>query len=376
MKTPLAWRNVLHSKARSVIALCGVSFCILLIFMQLNFYGAAATNATQIYDALDFDLVVLSPQYIYLAHPGTFPRGRLEQLRALDGVQSVIPVWSDLGEWRNPETRVSWHILALGFEPAQRPFRDDSLNDQIPLLVSPDNALIDSVSRPEHGHLGPGVSSELRHHRIRIVGRYRIGGGFLAGATLVTSRDTFLRAVDFASADEPNLGLVTLAPGVSPTLAAEEAKKRLWPVATALTRAELAASERHYWLKIKPIGLMFTSGIVIAFLAGAVVLYQLLTSEVQNRLREYATLKALGYGDRYVYGTIVRQAVIFCGVGFGPAFLVAVGLNFLLRTDAMVPVDMTLSRVISVFLLTSAMCLSATFLAARKLRQADPADLF
>lgn len=376
MKTPLAWRNILHSKVRSVIALGGVSFCILLIFMQLGFYGAAATNATQVYDALDFDLLVISRQYTYLAHPRKFPRGRLEQLRAVDGVQSVIPVWSDVGEWRNPETRVSWHILALGVEPRQRPFRDDRLNEQLAVLTSPDNALIDSVSRPEHGHLGPGVSSELQHHRIRIVGRYRIGGGFLAGATLVTSRDTFLRAFALASPDEANLGLVKLAPGVSPARAAREAQKRLWPVATAVRRAELAGTERYYWLKIKPIGLMFTSGIAVAFLAGAVVLYQVLASEVQNRLREYATLKALGYGDRYVYGTIVRQAVIFCGIGFGPALLVALGLNFLIRTQAMVPVSMTLTRVTSVLLLTAAMCLVATLLAVHKLRQAEPADLF
>src|SRR5437773_11861146 len=99
---------------------------------------------------------------------------------------------------------------------------------------------------------------------------------------------------------------------------------------------------------------MFTSGVLVAFIAGAVILYQVLTSEVQNRLREYATLKALGYGDRYVYGTIVRQAVIFCGVGFGPAFLGSLGLNLLIRTDAMVPVSMTLTRVISVLLLTFA----------------------
>jgi len=376
MKTPLAWRNILHSKVRSIIALCGISFCILLIFMQLGFYGAAETNATQIYDALDFDLVVHSPQYIYLAHPGTFPRGRLEQLRSIDGVQSVIPVWSDVGEWRNPDTRVSWHIFALGLEPAQRPFRDEALDEQLPLLITPDDALVDSVSRPEHGHLVPGVTSELQHHRIRIVGRYSIGGGFLAGSTLIVSRDTFLRAFERASANEPTIGLVKLAPGTSSARLVQEANKILWPVATALTREELSAADRHYWLKIKPIGLMFTSGVLIALLAGGVVLYQVLASEVQNRLREYATLKALGYGDRHVYGVIVRQALIFCGIGFAPAFVFALSLNALLRTQAMVPVTMAPSRVISVLLLTSAMCLSATFLALRKLRRADPADLF
>jgi putative ABC transport system permease protein len=377
MKTPLAWRNVLQSKARSVIALCGISFAILLIFMQLGFYGAAGRSATQIYDAFDFDLLVLSTQYVFIAHPAQFPRDRLEQIRAIEGVVSVIPIWLARGEWRNPETREQWHILTLGVEPKQPPFRDQTLNDQLPLLVMPDNALIDSISRPQHGHLAPGVTSEVDHHRIRIVGRYSIGGGFVAGATLITGRDTFVKVFNGTSTvDQTNIGLVKLAPGISPRVVAVEVKKRLWPVATAVTRSELAGAEQRFWLKVKPIGIMFTSGVLVAFVAGAVVLYQVLASEVQNRLREYATLKALGYDTGFIYGVVVRQALIFSGLGFVPAFVFARGLYFLLRTQAMVPVAMELSRVAGVFLLTAMMCLSATFFALRKLREADPADLF
>ena len=376
MRTPLAWRNVLQSKVRSVIALCGISFAILLIFMQLGFYAAAGSSATQVYDALDCDLLVLSTQYVFIARPAQFPRDRLEQIRALNGVESVVPIWLAVGEWRNPETREQWHILTLGVEPKQPPFWDQTLNDQLPLLTIPDNALIDSISRPQHGHLAPGVDSEVEHHRIRIVGRYSVGGGFVAGATLITSRDTFVKVFNGTSVDKPSAGLVKLAPGISARAVAVEMNKRLWPVATAVTRSELANRERRFWLKVKPIGIMFTSGVLVAFVSGAVILYQVLASEVQNRLREYATLKALGYDSGFVYGVVVRQALIFSGLGFVPAFVFALGLYFLLRTQAMVPVAMELSRVAGVFFLTAVMCLSATFLAVRKLRQADPADLF
>jgi putative ABC transport system permease protein len=116
--------------------------------------------------------------------------------------------------------------------------------------------------------------------------------------------------------------------------------------------------------------------VLVAFAAGAVILYQVLASEVQNRLREYATLKALGYDTGFVYGIVVRQALLFAGLGFIPAFFLALVLYSLMRTQAMVPVTMELTRVIGVFLLTSMMCLSATFLAIRKLRGADPAELF
>ena len=376
MKTPLAWRNVAQSKIRSIIALCGISFAILLIFMQLGFYAAAGASATNVYDALDFDILVRSPQYVYLAHAAQFPRNRFEQLRAIPGVAAVMPVWIGLGEWRNVESRKRWNLMTIGIDPAQQPFREAAVNDQLPLLKMPDTALGDSLSRPEQGPVGPGINSEVQHHRIRIVGQYAIGAGFVAGATAVTGRETFLQVFKEATRDQISLGLVKLAPESSPDAVAVEMRKRLSPVATAVTRAELSTEEKQYWLNVKPIGIMFSSGVLVAFAAGAVILYQVLASEVQNRLREYATLKALGYGNGYVYGIVLRQALIFSLLGFIPAFLVATLLYFLLRTQALVPVAMEFSRAAGVFSLTALMCLSATFLAVRKLREADPADLF
>jgi putative ABC transport system permease protein len=376
MRTPLAWRNVAHKKFRSIIALCGISFAILLVFMQLGFYAAAGTSATSVYEALDFDVLVLSPQYVFVAHPADFPRPRLEEARSIDGVESIVPVWIGFGEWRNPGTRERWNILVLGVEPEKRPFRDPAVNDLLPRLIPRDTALSDLLARPEQGNPTPGVTSEVQHHRIRIVGQYAIGGGFVAGATLTVGRETFLEVFPQAAGDRVNLGLVKIAQGASPRAVAEKIKTRLWPGATALIRSDRAEAEQNFWLNIKPIGIMFTSGVLVAFAAGAVILYQVLASEVQNRMREYATLKALGYETRFVYGIVVRQALIFSGLGFIPAFFLALTLYFLLRTQAMIPVTMEWTRVFGVFLLTSVMCLSASFLAIRKLRRADPAELF
>ncbi|MFL6536948.1 MAG: ABC transporter permease DevC [Chthoniobacterales bacterium] len=375
MKTPLAWRNVTQAKVRSLIALCGISFAILLIFMQLGFYGAAGTTATNVYEALDFDLLLISPQYVFVARAAEFPRNRLEQVRGIDGVESVAPVWSAMGEWRNIESRERWNIFTLGVEPAERSFRNAAANE-LPLLKVTDTVLTDLASRPQHGPLGTGVTSEVQNHRVHVVGRYAIGAGFLAGATMITGRDTFMRIFPDASPERISLGLVRLKPGVSPDSVAAETRKRVWPAAMVVTRREAARGEQHFWLKVEPIGIMFTSGVLVALIAGAVILYQVLASEVQNRQREYATLKALGYGDSYVYGVVVRQAVIFAGLGFVPAFFFSLALYALLRTRALVPVSMEFSRAASVLFLTGLMCLSATFLAIRKLRAADPADLF
>ena len=376
MKTPLAWRNVAHGRIRSLVALGGISFVILLVFMQLGFYAAARNSATQLFDALDFDVLVLSRQYIFLAQPAGFPRSLLEQAEATTGVASTVPVWVELGDWRNAETGEPWNILVLGVEPGLRSFRDSAVNDQIAALKISDNILIDERSRPQHGRLDVGVRSEIGGHRIRIVGRYRIGVGFVAGASAVASRETFQAVFPEASLDRINLGLVKVIPGQSPRAVAAEINRRLWPVAAAFTRADAGAAEQRYWLREKPIGVMFTSGVLVAFLVGAVVLYQVLMSEVQKRLREYATLKALGYGQGYLYRTVFQQALLFATLGYVPAFFLALGLYFLLRTRGLVPVTMEFSSAAGVALLTLLMCLGATALALRKLRTIDPADLF
>jgi hypothetical protein len=59
---------------------------------------------------------------------------------------------------------------------------------------------------------------------------------------------------------------VVLLPDVPSELEAvvREVNRTLWPEATAVTRADLARAERRFWLEVKPIGIMFTSGVLVA----------------------------------------------------------------------------------------------------------------
>ena len=40
MKIPLAWLNLWHDKTRSLVAIAGVAFAVILILMQLGFLGS------------------------------------------------------------------------------------------------------------------------------------------------------------------------------------------------------------------------------------------------------------------------------------------------------------------------------------------------
>src|SRR6516225_7826194 len=100
MNIPLALLNLLHQKVRTLVAVGGVAFAIILLFMQLGFYGSAEASATVFLENLDFDILLTSPDYLDISRPGTFPRSRVYQALAVDGVADGAPLYLNFNFWR------------------------------------------------------------------------------------------------------------------------------------------------------------------------------------------------------------------------------------------------------------------------------------
>src|SRR5438046_1254661 len=153
-RTPLARLNLLHERTRTLVAVAGVAFAALLIFVQLGFLGAVRATATLVYDRLDFDVAVVSAEYQDLIRAGTFPRDRLPRVRALPGVAAVRRLSVSGQQWLNPEDedRGRRRILVLGVDPADAPLDHPELTpDVLGRLRLPDTVLIDRQSRQEFG---------------------------------------------------------------------------------------------------------------------------------------------------------------------------------------------------------------------------------
>lgn len=376
MRTPLAWRNTMHNKVRTFAALCGVAFAILLVFMQLGFYDSCSTSATMVYDLLEFDVVISSPQYVHLRKPGTIPRVRLRQASAVPGVSRVYPLFAFDAEWRNPTTFFLRELFVLGVQPSDRIFKNRRINDLLPEIVRPGTALMDEIAQPLFGPHSPGTVAEVNGRQVEIVGSYRQGTGFIAGAAIIVSEGTFHRIMGGYPVNRPHLGLVKLEPGADADAVVAKLRERLPSDVVVRTRAELSKSEKHYFIDVKPVGFMFKSGVLIGFLVGAVILYQILASEITNHLREFATLKAIGYGPGYLNGLVMKQGVYFALLGFLPALILSVGLYWIVRVAAKLPMYLTADRVVFVLVFSIVMCAVSGMLAIRKLSAADPADLF
>jgi putative ABC transport system permease protein len=389
MKTPLVLLNLLHQPMRTLVAIVGVAFAVLLIFMQLGFYGSAETAAITLYDALDFDLILISNNYLNSTRPRSFPVERLYQAQAHGDVASVAPLYIDWQTWRiRDKSRQRRAILVLAFhqdDPVFLPkiFANEPAEECLDQLRSPDTILMDTETRNYFGPRGVGEETELNQRRIRVVGRFTSGTGYGADGMVLTSERTYSLLTSPRALARPALGLIRLKPEARGR--ADEIKRELsralyssYPrdEVRLLTRAEIETRERHYWMYRTSVGIIFLMGVFIALIVGVIFVYQVIATDIADHFAEYATLRAIGYREGYLSGVVLRQALVLAVLGYLLAYPVALGLYALGRQEAQLMLSMTGQRAVVVFLLAVAMCSLSGLLALRKVKTADPADLF
>ena len=376
MRTPLAWFNTTQNLKRTAAAVGGICFAILLIFMQWGFLSAARLNASLTYRLLDFDVILVSRGYLNLPRSETIDRHRLNQARSVAGVASAYPLSIDGGEWTNRETNKTANCFIFGLSPAAPIFHDPSINRQLAGLQAPLTMLVDSNSRPSFGPWAVGGQAKVNGALLGVVGNYALGMGLLADGSAIMSEDNFMRLYGQPELPRVNFGLIKLTPGTTPAAAVEALRRALPADVVVLTRDEIIRREERYFVSVKPVGIMFQVGMLVAFIVGAVILYQILSSEISNRMREFATLKALGYTENFIYRIGIYQGLLFSLLGYIPSLLLALGLYRLLRALSGFPVYMDWTRVFGVLGLSLVMCAIAAALSLGKIKRADPADLF
>ncbi len=376
MRTPVAWLNTIQNKKRTATAVGGICFAVLLIFMQSGFLGAARMNASLAYRTLDFDLILISRGYLTMARSESIDRYRVIQASSVQGVAHASGLLIDSADWKNVADKSSASCFVFGVPTSGPVFVDPALNRQIGRLRDSLTVMGDRNARKSYGPWQVGGPATINGQLLRVVGEYSLGMGLLADGSAVVSEDTFARLYGMISVDRFNFGLIKVAPGENVEAVAERLRAALPPDVVVATKPEIMHREERYFVNVKPVGVMFQVGMAVAFVVGAVILYQILSSEISNRLREFATLKAMGYSDRYIYGVGIKQGLLFSMMGYFPSLVLSFLLYRVLRAASGFPVYMDLNRALFVFSLSLAMCAIAAVLSLGKIKRADPADLF
>jgi putative ABC transport system permease protein len=391
----IAWLNMMEGRARTLVSLIGVAFTVFLMLMQLGFLGAVVRTATQLYDHLDFDLLLVSSEYATLRNPNTLSRGRLALARGVGGVKTVLPLGVSRGLWRGPHTgeqslppsRSVIFMLGVGpatlgqvfIDPGRDVFRDSrDLASAGSALTRTGTILLDRTSRPDFGtpeQRRPGNTTEMNNTVVEIVGEFEIGTGFDYMGVLLTSEETF-QGLTGRPGSEVSFGLVKLAPGTAPEQAWQAVQDAVGPTVRVLTREQLNKSECDYWINQTSVGQFFELGVVVALVVGGIFVYQMFAGEIRSRMAAFATAKAMGYTNRYLDGVVLSKALLLALLGFFPGLALSLVFYKVTHHVASIPIAMTLGRAAGVLGLTFLMCLCSGLLAVRRVHTADPAELF
>lgn len=381
-RIPLASLMLIRQPVRLAVALAGISFAGILMFMQLGFRDGLFDASVTVHRLFDADVVLISPRSTSSVSMAGFPRRRLIQAMAAPEVEGITPVHWNLLLWRNPETLGTRSILALGFEPGHPLFTDPTLAEKAKLLTQKGRVLFDEKSRAEFGPVaewfreGRTVESEINGKRVRVAGLIGLGASFGADGNLLTSSETFLDLIPNTPSGSIEVGLIRLKPGSNAEEVAQRLQSQLPDDVTVLTKQGFIDFEQNYWRTSTSIGFIFTLGAAMGFVVGCVIVYQVLYSDVSDHLPEYATLMAMGYKLNSLLGVVVREGLLLALFGYLPAYAAGQGLYLLVRNATQLPVAMNTVRAVSVFSMILIMCMLSAGLAMKRLVDADPAEIF
>jgi len=381
-RTPLGWLQLSHEKSRLLVALSGIAFADVLMFMQLGFETALYDSNTRLHRSLQADIVLLSPQARNLQSLSSFSRRRLYQAMDVPGVKSAEPMYFSNSIWKNPQTRRETGVSVIGFNPNKPAFDLPDVNQQLQMIALPGNVLFDRGARGDYQQAiaqidqGKILTTEIERRTIRISGLFKVGASFGADGSLITSDQNFLRIFPRRQSSTISLGLIQVKPGHDSKKVAMALKSHLRDDVKVLTHAEFIEFENNFWRTNSPIGFIFSLGVSMGFVVGVIIVYQVLSTDVNAHLKEYATFKAIGYRNYYLLSVIFEEALILALLGFIPGVAVSLGLYQVTRAATNLPMYMTLMRGLQVIILTFIMCAISGAIATRKLQSADPADMF
>lgn len=380
-RLPLGWLQLVSSRLRFAAAAAGVAFACILVFVQLGMMGAFSEATRISYDGFDADIMISASDANDLSDGSNVARRRMFQALAVPGVTEACSLFVGMTPWQLDDGS-KIEFKTIGIDPTRQTFIGPLIGDVHPLKLA-NSAFLDRNARGLNPDLLTNVtleqplSIEANGQQLAIVGTVAFGGGFAGDGYMIVSDQTFMRLFPSRFSGAPNHILLKIAPGEDSDEVVDRIRNSI-DVDSIQVRSLADAIEQDikYQTTVRPTGLIFGFGVAIGIIVGIVIVYQILSTDVADHMREYATFKAMGYDQRYFRGIILEEAIILAVGGFIPALMVSLGIYQVMAEATGLPIAMSVQRALFVFVGTVASCALSGMIALRKLANADPADLF
>jgi putative ABC transport system permease protein len=372
-KIPLARRMLTHKKGRLIMSMLGIAFSVIIMFMEIGFFNGINDSQANLPPLLRADLLVMGERRYSMLESTTFRRIRIQQALAFDEVEEAIPFYENTGIIVNSQDKRVRAIYILAFPPDKTsPLAVPGLESYMDELRIRGNVVWDRLSRDIYGDVKPGSQIMLNGRRHNVVGSVEIGPNLKVDGHVIMGD----ASLDEREVDRINLGLLRVKAGTDIPALKEKLIKNLPGDILVMTPEEARVREVNFTIEKTPTGAVFGAGVIIGFLIGVIICYQILFNEITDQMPQYATMKAVGFSKRFLISLVMKQALLLSVLGFLPGLLGGYALYALIQRFTQILMIMTPERGLLIFLLTVFMCAVAGLLAVRKVIKADPAELF
>jgi len=366
----LASRNLFQDRLRFTASLMGIVFSVVLVMVQMGLYFGFSGMITTMIDHTSTDLWIISSGTKYFEDLSLLSTGLKDRLLAIDGVSAVVPgvvgfsAWSLPGGAMSSVIVVGTDITAGGVSPW------NVVEGTAQSLTVPGTVVIDRSQYGQLGVSGVGATALIRMQPVT-VGAVTDGIRSFTTAPYVFTDLNGARAYTGLPASFASHFLVRLKPQAN----VEQTRQNILSSISgiqALTPDQFREQSRTFWLFRTGAGAALVAGALLGIIVGTVIVAQTLYSSTKEHLYEFATLRAMGASDSYIYQVIICQALLNAIIGFAIAALIGFAIVHYTAKSAL-QVVISPSLIIELFILTILMCIVSAIAAIFRVVRVDPA---
>jgi putative ABC transport system permease protein len=365
----IAIKTLVCDRGKLSAALVGVVFSVVLVNVQGGLFHGLMSKATLLVDRGNADIWVGNRGMHNVDFAHDIPIRWVNRIRSIDEVAAADPIRIRFSEMMLPDGKYEG-VVIVGVDPCSELGRCwRVVEGQDCCLDEPHGVVVDKCDNDKLGRPIIGELREIGGHRARIVGKSSGMLSFLVTPYVFT---TIRRAAVFCDSDPDQCSylLVKLRPGADARDVCREIERRL-PEVEAMTADQYAESSANFWTTRTGIGISFGASTVLGLLVGLVMVGQTLYAMVLDRIREFATLKAIGATEREIVTLLTAQSACVAAVGIAIGVVLTSVIRLLFstpRASIEIPVGLYLFSAVLVFLI----CLIASGLPYLRVRSVDP----
>jgi putative ABC transport system permease protein len=369
----LASKNLFHDTLRFVATMVGIVFSVVLVMVQMGLFLGFGHMVTTMIDHASADLWIVPKNAKSFEDPSLLDLKLRTRVAGLDGVATVVPLVLGFSDWRL-DTGEMTPVFVVGADQhdgALQPW--DVVDGNVQALSQGFGVAVDRTYFDRLGVTGLGSTAEIRGKKVKVVA---LTDGI---RSFTTTPYVFVdlknaRSLTGTPPDRVSDLLVRLKGDADPDKAVAAIRAEIGD-ADVLTTAEFRERSRAFWLFGTGAGAALFAGALLGVIVGTVIVAQTLYSSTKDHLSEFATLRAMGSANNYIYHVIIYQALINAVIGF--TFASAIGaLVVQMTAKSALPIVITPWLITALAGLTVVMCVISALGAIFRVVRIDPATVF